>query len=234
MSGEAARTGGGAVDEHDALPLLLDGRPDATLTLVLAHGAGAPMDHPSLAAIAEGVAAAGIRVARFEFPYMRARRADGRRRAPDAPLRLLATWRAVVELLAPDPATRSRLAIGGRSMGGRIASMLADEVGAAALVCLGYPFHPAGKPERLRTSHLEELRTSTLVVQGERDPMGRFDEVAGYRLSPSIELHWLADGDHSFRPRRTSGRTEAQNLGEATAAVIDFLTRVTSFSPEHD
>lgn len=234
MTGEAARAAGGAVDEHDALPLLLDGPPDATLTLALAHGAGAPMDHPSLAAIAQGVAAAGIRVARFEFPYMRARRADGRRRAPDAPPRLLATWRAVIELLAPEPATRSRLAIGGRSMGGRIASMLADEAGVAALICLGYPFHPTGRPERLRTAHLEELRTPMLIVQGERDPMGRSDEVARYRLSPAIELHWLADGDHSFRPRRAPGRTEAQNLGEATAAVVDFLAHVTSFRPEHD
>ncbi|MDA0256647.1 MAG: dienelactone hydrolase family protein, partial [Chloroflexi bacterium] len=143
------------------------------------------------------------------------------------PARLLATWRAVIEALAPEPAARARLAIGGRSMGGRIASMLADEVGSAALVCLGYPFHPAGKPERLRTAHLQELRTPTLIVQGERDPMGRPDEVASYRLSPSIELRWLADGDHSFRPRRASGRTEAQSLAEATAAVVEFLARVT-------
>ncbi len=133
----------------------------------------------------------------------------------------------MIEELAPEP-PRAGLAIGGRSMGGRIASMLADEVDAAALVCLGYPFHPTGKPERLRTAHLEQLRTPTLIVQGERDPMGRAEEVAGYRLSPAIELRWLADGDHSFRPRRSSGRSEAANIDEATAAVVDFLARVTA------
>ncbi len=184
------------------------------------------MDHPSLAIIAEGVAAAGVRVARFEFLYMQARSADGRRRGPDPPARLLATWRTVIEAVAPEPIGRSRLAVGGRSMGGRIASMLADEVGVGALVCIGYPFHPVGKPERTRTAHLEEMRTPALIVQGERDPMGRADEVTGYRLSPSIELHWIEDGDHSLRPRRASGRTEAQTLAEATTAIIDFLRRL--------
>jgi len=225
MGHESAAAAAGA-SAADALPLLLDGPADAPLTLALAHGAGAPMDHPSLARIAEGVAAAGIRVARFEFPYMRARRADGRRRAPDPPARLLATWRAVIEELAPTAERRARLAIGGRSMGGRIASMLADEAGVAALVCIGYPFHPLGRPERLRTTHLEGLRTPTLIVQGERDAMGSAAEVAGYRLSPAIELHWIADGDHSLRPRRASGRSEAQSLDEAVAAVFAFLRGV--------
>jgi predicted alpha/beta-hydrolase family hydrolase len=116
----------------------------------------------------------------------------------------------------------ARLVIGGKSMGGRIASMVADDAGVAGLVCLGYPFHPPGKPDKLRVEHLRALRTPTLIVQGERDALGHRDEVAGYALSPAIRLHWLADGDHSFKPRKASGRTEAENCEEGAAAVAEF------------
>ncbi len=113
--------------------------------------------------------------------------------------------------------------IGGKSMGGRIASMVADEVGARGLVCLGYPFHPPGRPVGLRTKHLEELRTPALIIQGTRDQFGQRDEVAGYKLSPRIRIVWIEDGDHSLKPRARSGRTEAQNLAEAIVAVSEFV-----------
>ena len=187
--------------------------------VVLAHGAGAPMDSPPLEALARGLAAEGLSVARFEFPYMRARRTEGRRPGPDRAPVLLDTWRAAVaELGGAGP-----LVLGGKSMGGRMASRIADEVGARGLVCLGYPFHPPGKPEQTRTAHLEHLRTPTLVVQGTRDPFGTPEDIAGYRLSPAIRIVWLADGDHSFKPRASSGRTEKQNLQEAIAAVAGFV-----------
>jgi len=108
-------------------------------------------------------------------------------------------------------------------MGGRIASMVADETGVDGLVCLGYPFHPPGHPEKLRTTHLERLVTPALFVQGTRDPFGTHEEVAGYRLSPAIRFHWSEDGDHSLKPRKSSGRTEPQNLEEAIAAIRGFL-----------
>ena len=187
--------------------------------LVLAHGAGAPMDSSSLEALAAGLAAEGLLVTRFEFPYMRARRTGGKRPGPDREPVLLDTWRTVVaELGGAGP-----LVIGGRSMGGRMASMIADEVGARGLACLGYPFHPPGQPERTRTAHLEHLRTPTLVVQGTRDAFGTPDDVAGYKLSPAIRIVWLEDGDHSFKPRASSGRTEKQNLQEAVAVVAGFV-----------
>jgi predicted alpha/beta-hydrolase family hydrolase len=186
--------------------------------IVLAHGAGAPMDDPFLEAIAGGLAARGMRVARFEFPYMAARRATGARKGPDRSPVLLATWREAVAELGGGAA----LVIGGKSMGGRMASMVADVVGARGLVCLGYPFHPPGKPEQLRTAHLATLRTPTLIVQGTRDPFGMPDEVAGYALSPSIRVEWIADGDHSLVPRKASGRTRAQNLEAAIEAVAAF------------
>ena len=109
-------------------------------------------------------------------------------------------------------------------MGGRIASMVADEAGARGLLCLGYPFHPPGKPEQLRTAHLADLRTPALIVQGERDPFGTRKDVAGYTLSPSIRIVWIEAGDHSFKPPARSGSTEAGNLEKAIAASADFLS----------
>ena len=201
---------------------LLDGPADASLTLVLAHGAGAPMDSPFLAAVASGVASEGFRVARFEFPYMRARRAGGKRGAPDREPVLRQSWLEAIAHLGGG----KLVAIGGKSMGGRIASMVADEADVRGLVCLGYPFHPPGQANRLRTKHLETLRTPALVVQGTRDPFGTREEVAQYRLSPLIRIHWLEDGHHSWKPRASSGRTEAESRAEGIAEICRFLKTV--------
>lgn len=199
------------------IPLEVDGPDRAERTIVLAHGAGAPMDSPFLSHFARGLAARGLRVVRFEFPYMQARR-GGRRLPPDRPPVLRACWLEVVRELGG----AERLVIGGKSLGGRIASLVADEVSARGLVCLGYPFHPPGKPQALRVEHLRTLRTPTLIVQGTRDALGSQEDVAGYSLSPAIRVRWIADGDHSLKPRVRSGRTEAQNLDEAVAAIADF------------
>jgi predicted alpha/beta-hydrolase family hydrolase len=115
------------------------------------------------------------------------------------------------------------LFIGGKSMGGRIASLIADEAKVAGLVCLGYPFHPTGKPEQLRVEHLKSIRTPTLIVQGERDPFGTCDEVSKYKLSKRVRVHWLTDGDHSFKPRKASGRTLEENWEEGIDAVASFI-----------
>jgi len=202
------------------IDFLQDGPRRARHTLVLAHGAGTPMDHPSLTAIAEGIAAGGIRVLRFEFPYMAVRR-DGGRRGPDREPVLLDTWRSAVEAAGPP----ERLVIGGRSMGGRIASMVADEAGVPGLLCYGYPFHPPGQPGKLRTAHLERLRTPAVIFQGERDPFGARAEVEGYRLSRAIRVRWMADGDHSLKPRKSSGYTEADHLAAVVAESIAFVLR---------
>jgi|SRR6185295_12715986 len=187
--------------------------------IVLAHGAGAPMDSPFMETMARGLAEGGARAARFELPYMRRRRETGERRAPDREPVLRQAWLAAVEALGGG----ERVIIGGKSMGGRIASMIADEAGVRGLVCLGYPFHPPGQPDRLRTAHLRDLRTPTLIVQGTRDPFGPPDDVAGYELSPKIRIVWLEDGDHSFKPRASSGRTERQNVAEAVEEVLGFV-----------
>jgi predicted alpha/beta-hydrolase family hydrolase len=150
---------------------------------------------------------------------MARRREDGKRRPPDRQPVLLEPWRAVVS-----STTSANVAIGGKSMGGRMASLIADEVGAAGLVCLGYPFHPPGKPDRLRTEHLAALKTPTLILQGERDPFGTKAEVDGYDLARSIEVQWLGDGNHDLAPRKKSGRTHEENLKEAIAGIVGFLS----------
>ena len=201
---------------------LLDGPATARVTIVLAHRAGAPMGSPFMNAIASGLADQGLRIARFEFPYMRARRQTGKGGAPDREPVLLETWREAIKLLGGG----ANLLIGGKSLGGRIASMVADEMKVRGLVCLGYPFHPPGKPERLRVKHLEAMRTPALILQGTRDTFGRRAEVEGYKLSKHVRVVWMEDGDHSFKPRVSSGRTEAANLTAAIAAVAMFATQL--------
>lgn len=177
------------------------------------------MDSPFMNTMARGLAEQGVRVARFEFPYMRHRREGRGNRPPDREPVLLQAWRDAVEALGGG----DRVVIGGKSMGGRMASLVADEIGVRGLVCLGYPFHPPGKPETLRVKHLEALRTPTLIVQGTRDALGTRGEVEGYTLSPAIRLVWLEDGDHSFKPRVSSGHTEKGHLESAVEAVAGFL-----------
>src|ERR1043166_3563925 len=155
-------------------------------------GAGGGMNSPFMTAVARGLEARGIDVVRFEFPYMKAGR-----RVPDREPVLLQAWRDVVA----EHGGGAAVPIGGKSRGGRMASMVADELGVRALVCFGYPFHPPGQPEKLRTKHLAALRTPALIIQGERDPFGIPAEVNGYELSPSIEIAWIAGGDHSLKPR---------------------------------
>jgi predicted alpha/beta-hydrolase family hydrolase len=211
----------------DATPRLIDGpvtaSAQAPATLLLAHGAGAPMDSPFMTAIAAGLAERGWRVVRFEFPYMAHMRLTGQRRAPDRLPKLLEAFRQEVALQA-EATPGQPLFIGGKSMGGRLASLLADQLAAVSgCLCLGYPFHPPGKPAQLRTEHLEELRTPSLILQGERDSFGRRGEVEGYSLSPAITLQWIAAGDHSFKPTRSSGHTEAGNWQAAVHACDQFM-----------
>ena len=212
---------------HSDPELLVDG-PSSARTVVLAHGAGAGMNTPYMSFFATGLAGRGFRVVRFEFPYMSSQRRTGKRGAPDREPVLRATWLRVVEMLRRDSADQrnSRLIIGGKSMGGRIASLIADEAGVQGLICLGYPFHPVGKPDRLRVEHLQPIETPTLILQGERDPFGSREDVAEYKLSPAIRVRWIEDGDHSFKPRKASGRTERQNWEAALEEIGSFLAAV--------
>jgi uncharacterized protein len=202
------------------IPLLIDEPQTGNrkATIVLAPGAGASVGSPFMQEVAHALAGESIRVVRFDFPYMQDMKAGGRRGRPDPPAVLEETWFRVVEQVG----AAGDLVIGGKSMGGRIASMIADRARVKGLVCLGYPFHPAGKPLSLRVAHLEGLKTPALILQGERDTLGSREEIAAFTLSPAIRIAYLADGDHSFKPRKSSGRTFEENFSQAMAEVVSF------------
>jgi len=197
------------------MKFLIDGDDSAKRTFLFAHGAGGPMRTPWMTKVAKGLAEHGIRVVRFEFPYMAAKK-----KAPDREPVLLEAWREAIR----DQGDRM-IFIGGKSMGGRMASMVADEMNVRGLICLGYPFHPPGQPDKLRTKHLETLKTPTLILQGERDPFGTRDDVKRYKLSRAITVEFIADGDHSFKPRASSGTTDNENLVRAVELAAGFIKK---------
>lgn len=208
------------------MEFLFDGPATAHTSVLFAHGAGAPMDSNSMNAIAAALADVGLRVVRFEFDYMAARRSGARKPPPRAEVMVPQYRAAVAALAATGP-----LIIGGKSMGGRVASLLADalheEGRVQGLLCLGYPFHPQDKPHQLRTAHLAHLATPALICQGTRDPFGTREEVAQYALAPTIEIFWLEDGDHDLKPRkRVTGLTQDDHLAAAAGAAAAFAARI--------
>ena len=197
---------------------------DTRARFLFAHGAGAPMDSDFMRAISAGLSEQGIEVVRFEFPYMAERRRGGSRRPPNPMPQLLESFRAQVARFDGEALP---LYIGGKSLGGRVASLLAEALFASGsvdgLVCFGYPFHPRGKPESLRTEHLYELRCPALIVQGTRDPLGNREEIIAYALPGAVGIEWLEDGDHDFKPRRASGYTQADHWQAAVDAAATFM-----------
>ena len=167
---------------------------------LFAPGAGGGIHSTFMTKIAKGVEACGLPVVRFEFPPNATRKQD----------LALDTWRRLVK----EHGGGSKVAIGGKSFGGRMASLVADELRVNSLICLGYPFHPPGQPQKLRTEHLAGLKTRTLIIQGERDPFGTPEDVARYELSPSIHILWMPKGDHSLG---------AGNLSQAAGIMCTFL-----------
>ncbi|MEM7542501.1 MAG: alpha/beta family hydrolase [Pseudomonadota bacterium] len=197
----------------------------ARASFIFAHGAGAAMDTAFMNFIAEGLAAQySIRCVRFEFPYMAARRVTGKRRAPDRPEVLK---NAFLECLPRKEDTC--VFIGGKSMGGRIASLLASEVRPAGVICLGFPLHSAGKPvngERLEC--LKSISVPTCICQGTRDTMGNQGEIESIAWPELIQWHWLEDGDHSFKPRKASGHTIEDHLQTALEKTGEFIIKHSS------
>lgn len=189
-----------------------------SLTLLLAHGAGAPMDSDFMNEAANGVYEQGFEVVRFEFPYMAERRNSGKKWPPDRAPKLLACFEEVVKLFGGP----GQCVVAGKSMGGRMASMLAVEMPVKGVICLGYPFHAPGKPEKVRVDHFPDIKAPTLILQGERDPFGKKEEVSGYHLG-NAQVVWLPDGDHDFKPRKKSGFTHEENIQTAVATIAEFL-----------
>lgn len=193
--------------------------------LLFAHGAGAPSNSPFMDAIVGALEQRAVAVRRFEFDYMATRRRDGKRRPPPPVDKLAVEFTEAARTIFRE--TGQHVVVGGKSMGGRVASMIADRLFAEGIatgcVAVGYPFHPAGKPGTLRTAHLVGLTCPMLIVQGERDPLGSRPEVERYDLSKTIEVLWLADGDHDLAPRRASGSTKAGHIETAAEATAAFI-----------
>lgn len=186
-----------------------------------------------MAAIADALLDHGVAVTRFDFAFMADRAADRSRRPPPRMPHLESEYHAALRSWSTATCRDCQtlpLFIGGKSMGGRVATVIADAAFAAhhisGVVVVGYPFHPARKRDQLRTAHLETLSTPTLIHQGTRDAMGTAAEVATYRLSDAITLHWLEDGDHDLRPRVKSGQTHAEHLTAMAAKTADFMQRL--------
>ena len=199
----------------------LSGKQGKAATLILAHGAGAPMDSDFMNDMAARLADQGINVLRFEFAYMAQRRIDGRRRPPNPQAQLLECWRQVYASVRPH--ATGCLAIGGKSMGGRMASLIADELQVDALVCLGYPFYAAGKPEKPRVAHLADLKARTLIVQGERDALGNKEAVEAYALSAAIHLLWIPAANHDLKPLKSAGISYDECLASTAQHIARLL-----------
>jgi predicted alpha/beta-hydrolase family hydrolase len=189
---------------------------DAGWTFAYAPGAGSNVNDPFGKHLCEGLATRGVTAVRFQFPYQEAGRSG-----PDRPDVLEATWRAVIEAVRGD----GKLAVGGRSMGGRIASsVLADGTKADALVLFAYPLHPPGHPEKARDAHLPAIKAHTLFVSGTNDAFASPDELrATASKVKRASLHLLEGADHGFAVKKSSGRTKQDVYEEATAAMIKWL-----------
>ena len=200
-------------------------RRGADRAVLLAHGAGADLEAPALVAIARALADRGIPSLRFNYPYR-----DAGRRAPDRPAVLLeATRAAAADLSRRARLDPERIVVGGRSMGGRYCSLVVadadDPLAALGLLLLGYPLHPAGKPDQPRVEHLGRIRVPTLLVSGTRDALGSKDALrrAARRIRGPVSWHWVETGDHSFKPLRSSGRSLDEVLADLAEASADWV-----------
>jgi predicted alpha/beta-hydrolase family hydrolase len=203
-----------------ALPVRIARGAKDTATLVLAHGAGTGMGHPSLVRVQDGLAARGTTVVTFDFPY-RARGSG----APDRMPVLVAAFEAVIAAVRGD--VPDRLFLGGRSMGGRVAShVVAAGMPVNGLVFLAFPLHPPGKPGTSRAEHLATIRAPMLFVQGTRDTFARPDLLATVLAGlPSATLHAIPDADHGFHVPKRTGRNDVEVLDEVIATVAGWIAR---------
>ncbi|PJE79510.1 hypothetical protein CI610_01516 [invertebrate metagenome] len=203
----------------------------ADAVLMLAHGAGADKNSSFMATMADLLCERRISVVRFDFPYMVRRRDTGKKYPPDRQPVLLNCWQAVVASVKQN--TSLPLFIGGKSMGGRMATLLAAENKqvqqvCSGVVCLGYPFYVLGKPDKPRIDHLRDISLPVLIQQGSRDAMGNREEVTAYRLKEPVQIEWFEDGNHDLKPRKASGLTHTVHLQKASDNIASFIRKVKS------
>jgi len=204
--------------------------------LLLTHGAGAGIESEFMKSIVFKLNAAGLETIPFEFPYMKIMNQTGKRRPPDRMPKLIEAFKKEVkhyQVLYP----KKKIIVGGKSMGGRVASLLISQLEEGndkkpdsiyACICLGFPFHPPKKREKYRGAHLENIKTLTLILQGDRDTMGCKEEVKKYKLADSISIKFIPDGDHSFKPRVRSGYTLEGNVSMIAESIINFVNALSN------
>lgn len=193
----------------------------AIAQFIFAHGAGAGSDSDFMQHMAKLISEQGVDVGLFDFEYMQIAKQTNKRRPPERAQKLLIYYERVLTNAQPD----LPLFIGGKSMGGRMASMLAcsSEQSLSGVIAFGYPFHPPGKPEKLRTDHFADIVCPFLVLQGERDTFGTREELLTMKMPKQPLFTWLSDGDHSLKPRKKSGVTELQNRETAALSAVEFI-----------
>ncbi len=209
----------------DLLWTLPSSPPDAGATVLLAHGAGGPMDSSFMNRIAEALAGHGLAVARFEFAYMAGRRTTGKKRPPPKAETLIGEFETAIAATIAAPERVGPIVVGGKSMGGRVAAMTANRAlpgEVAGVACLGYPFHGIGRPEEIRLAPLQGILLPTLVLQGERDEFGNRAEVESLAVGEKVRLEWIEDGSHDFGPRGASAATLKSNIAHAAAVLSAF------------
>lgn len=201
-------------------PVSVSGIPELG-RILLAHGAGAGHLSEFMRQFAAMLASERLQVWAIDFPYMQQMSEEAKRRPPPPVKKTLEHFAAWYDLLAS--CSGSPLWVGGKSMGGRVASLFASQHRCAGVIAAGYPFHPPKKPDSLRTDHFPDISMPMLILQGERDPFGSRDEVAHYALPDFLHIHWLTDGDHDFKPRRSSGVNQQVLIDEAAIVAASFV-----------
>ena len=195
------------------------------VVLILAHGAGAPADSTFMEELSAALEREGIGTIRFEFPYMQKRRQDGKKRPPDREPVLLEYFSGVIDRVRAELGSGSLILVGGKSMGGRMASILAsrrDDID--GVICFGYPFHPPGKLDRWRTAHFRDLNCPILVLQGTRDPFGKPDELADHQQElEAIDLRWVEGGNHDFQTLKSQPQTQSELIAQAARETRIFV-----------
>lgn len=192
---------------------------NAIANVIFAHGAGANMNSAFIQELTIKFTLIGLNVYRFNFPYMTQRGIDGKRRPPNKMDVLLAEYEKAINSIDDE----LPLFIGGKSMGCRVAVMASGHRAVSGVFCLGYPFHPQKKPDKLRLEPLHTCHKPVVIVQGTRDPLGSKEEIEQYGLAKNIHIEFVEDGDHDLKPRVKSGFTHAQHKATAVYSIERFI-----------
>ncbi len=193
------------------------------IPIIFLHGAGAGPNSSFISTLTHAIQRQKLSIARYEFNYMAQAQKERKRRPPERIPKLISELTEIIDEL-PIP----QVILGGKSMGGRIATMLLDHPKIIACFALGYPFHPKSKPDKLRTEHLAQTQKPCLIIQGTRDPLGSKEEVPKYKLDSNIKFHWIEDGDHDLKPRKASGFSHAQHINKSVEKIVEFYKEVTN------